>query len=95
VCKHIRALQVLGLVARTAKPSIQIAWENTQPSRRRKPPVPGLSAPVPVDASPVSAKARRLHQPVAQVDDVSRFAAGWNEAVRDHLATMAAKGGAS
>ena len=49
VCKHIRALQVLNLVAKTAKPSIQIAWENTQPSRRRKPPVPGLSAPVPAE----------------------------------------------
>jgi hypothetical protein len=93
VCKHTRALQVLGLVAKTAKPSIVVAWENTQPSRRRKPPVPGLSSPVPT-ASPVSAKARRRHQPAVQVDDASQFAAGWNDAVRSHLAGMADKGGA-
>jgi hypothetical protein len=92
VCKHIRALQVLGLIAKTAKPSIQVAWENTQPSRRRKSPVPTLGGPLP---PPVKAQTRRLHQPVVQ-DDASKFAAGWNDAVRSHLATMsAAKGGPS
>jgi hypothetical protein len=84
VCKHIRALQVLGMVAKTAKPSIMVAWENTQPSRRRKPPVP---------PPPVKAATRRLHKPVVQ-DDASTFAAGWNDAVRSHIAGMAAKGGA-
>jgi hypothetical protein len=92
VCKHARALQALGLVAKSATPSIMMAWRNTQPSRRRKPPVPALSGPVPA-ADPVSVKTRRLHQPPVQVDDASGFAAGWNDAVRAHLAGMA-KGGA-
>jgi hypothetical protein len=94
VCKHTRALQVLGMVAKTAKPTIMVAWENTQPSRRRKPPVPTLSGSVPAAAPPVSTKTRRLHQPPAQVDDASRFAAGWNDAVKSHLASMSTKGGA-
>jgi hypothetical protein len=93
VCKHTRALQALGMVAKTAKPSIMVAWENTQPSRRRKPPVPTLSGSVATAAPPVSAKIRRLHQPPAQVDDASRFATGWNDAVRAHVAGMS-KGGA-
>jgi len=94
VCKHIRALQVLGMVAKTAKPSIMVAWENTQPSRRRKPPVPSLTGPVPLPP-PVKAQTRRLHVPALQ-DDGTSFAAGFQDAVRSHLATMsAAKGGAS
>jgi hypothetical protein len=90
VCKHVRALQVLGLIARTVKPSILVAWENTQPSRRRKPPIPALPGPVP----PVKAKTRRLH--VATLpDDGTSFAAGFRDAVRSHLAgRKAAKGGA-
>jgi hypothetical protein len=46
VCKHSRALQALGLVAKTAKPSVLAAWEERQPTRRRKPPVlrPGQPA---------------------------------------------------
>jgi len=92
VCKHIRALQVLGMVAKTAKPSIMVAWENTQPSRRRKPPVPSLGGPVP---PAVKATTHRLHTPVVQ-DDASTLAAGWNDAVRSHLASMsAARGGVS
>jgi len=80
------------MVAKSAKPSIVVAWENTQPSRRRKPPVPSLGGPVP-PSPPVKAKTRRLHQPPVQ-DDASRFAAGWKVAVNDHLAGMSAKGGA-
>jgi hypothetical protein len=57
VCKHSRALQALGLVAKTAKPSVMVAWEERQPSRRRKPPVPAAAAP------PVKARTRRLHVP--------------------------------
>jgi hypothetical protein len=92
VCKHVRALQVLGLVAKTAKPSIQVAWENTQPSRRRKPPVLSLTGPVP--PPPVKATTRRNHVPVLP-DDGTSFAAGFRDAVRSHLAGMAAaKGGA-
>ena len=95
VCKHIRALQVLGMVAKTAKPSIMVAWENTQPSRRRKPRVPSLAGPVPPLPPPVKAATRRLHVPALQ-DDGTSFAAGFQDAVRSHLATMsAAKGGAS
>jgi hypothetical protein len=90
VCKHARALQVLGMVAKTAKPSIVVAWENTQPSRRRKPPVPSLAGPVP---PPVKATTRRNHVPVLQ-DDGTSFAAGFRDAVRSHLAGMKAKGGA-
>jgi len=30
VCKHIRALQVLGLISARAKASIQVAWANLQ-----------------------------------------------------------------
>ena len=92
VCKHTRALQALGMVAKTAKPTIMVAWENTQPTRRRKPPVPALTGPVP---PPVKAQTRRLHKPLVQ-DDAPTFAAGWNDAVRSHLASMsAAKGGVS
>jgi hypothetical protein len=91
VCKHTRALQALGMVAKTAKPSIMLAWENTQPSRRRKPPVPSLGGPVP-PPPPVKAATRRLHQPVVQ-DEASTFAAGWKDAVRSHIASMSAKGG--
>jgi hypothetical protein len=98
VCKHIRALQVLGLVAKTAKPSIMVAWENTQPCRRRKPPVPALTGPVPLPlpapVKAVKAKTRRLHV-AALPDDGTSFAAGFRDAVRSHLAGMAAaKGGA-
>jgi hypothetical protein len=88
-------LQVLGMVAKTAKPSIVVAWENTQPSCRRKPPVPTLGGPVPTaELPPVKAKTRRLH--VATLpDDGTSFAAGFRDAVRSHLAGMkAAKGGA-
>jgi hypothetical protein len=95
VCKHLRSLQALGLIAKSAKPTIQVAWENTQPSRRRKPPVPTLGGPLPTPPRPVKAQTRRLHQPVVQ-DEASQFAAGWNDAIRSHLATMAAaRGGAS
>jgi hypothetical protein len=94
VCKHIRALQVLGMIAKTAKPTIMVAWENQQPSRRRKPPVPSLAGPVP-PLPPVKAKTRRLHVPALQ-DDGTSFAAGFRDAVRAHLAGMsAAKGGPS
>jgi len=93
VCKHIRALQALGLVARTIKSSIMAAWEEQQQPRRRKPALPTSADPVP--PPPVKAATRRLHKPVVQ-DDASTFAAGWNDAVRSHIATMsAAKGGAS
>jgi hypothetical protein len=83
------------MVAKTVKPAIMIAWQNTQPSRRRKPPVPTLSGPLSAAAaSPVKAKTRRLH--VATLpDDGTSFAAGFRDAVRSHLAGMkAAKGGA-
>ncbi len=96
VCKHIRALQALGMVAKSATPSIMIAWRNIQP-RRAKPPFPGPPAaesPAPAAAAPVSVKARRLHQPALPAADASGFAAGWNDAVRAHLATTSAKGGA-
>jgi len=95
VCKHVRALQVLGLVAKTAKPSIMVAWENLQPSRRRRPPVAALSGPVPPAVPPLKARTRRLHQPPLQ-DNGTSFAAGFRDAVRSHLAGMsAAKGGVS
>jgi hypothetical protein len=90
VCKHVRALQVLGMVAKTAKPSIVVAWENTRPSRRRKPPVPSLAGPV---SPPVKANTRRRHV-AALPDDGTSFAAGFRDAVRSHLAGMKAKGGA-
>ena len=97
VCKHIRALQALGLVAKTATPSTMIAWRNTQPSRRRKPPVPSLAGPVPVAAAaqPVKAATRRRHVPDLPVNDAHTFAVGWNDAVRSHIsALIGAKGGA-
>jgi hypothetical protein len=91
VCKHTRALQVLGLVAKTAKPTIMIAWENTQPSRRRKPPVPPLSAPAAAEPPKDLARARRRHVPAAAADGAAGFAAGWNDAVRAQIASL--KGG--
>jgi hypothetical protein len=97
VCKHVRALQVLGLVAKTTKPSLVAAWEEAQPSRRRKPALPTLASPVPPPAvpplPPVKATTRRNHVPMLQ-DDGTSFAAGFRDAVRSHLAGMsAAKGG--
>ena len=89
VCKHIRALQALGMVAKSATPSIMIAWRNIQP---RAPPS-HRSPPVAESPAPVSAKTRRLHKPTLPADDAAGFAAGWNDAVRRHLATRAAKGG--
>jgi len=93
VCKHVRALQVLGLVAKTTKPSLVAAWEEAQPSRRRKPALPTPAGPAP-PLPPVKAKTRRLHV-AALPDDGTSFAAGFRDAVRSHLAGMAAaKGGA-
>jgi hypothetical protein len=95
VCKHVRALQVLGLVAKTVQPAIMIAWQNAQPTRRRKPPVPTLGGPVPTAELPsVKATTRRNHVPVLP-DDGTSFAVGFRDAVRSHLAgRKAAKGGA-
>jgi hypothetical protein len=95
VCKHSRALQALGLVAKTAKPSAMVAWEERQPTRRRKPPVPALTGSVP-SLPPVKAKTRRLHVPELPNDPgATEFAAGFRDAVRSHLAGMAAaRGGA-
>ncbi len=93
VCKHIRALQAIGMVAKTATPSTMIAWRNTQPSRRRKPPVPSLAGSVPA-AAPIKAVTRRRHIPAVPVNDAHAFAVGWNDAVRSHVsALVAAKGG--
>jgi hypothetical protein len=91
VCKHVRALQVLGLVARTAKPGVVAAWEKANPRPPRRKPVLSLPAPA---VPPVKATTRRLHVPALQ-DDGTSFAAGFRDAVRSHLAGMsAAKGGA-
>ena len=94
VCKHTRALQALGIIAKTAKPSIMIAWENTRPSKRRKPPVPRLGETTPPADPPRNiTRARRRHVPE---DAGVNFAAGWNDVVRAHIAGMStAKGGVS
>jgi hypothetical protein len=102
VCKHIRALQALGLVAKTAKPTIQVAWENTQPSRRRKPPVTPLGGPFP-STPPVTVETRRRQVPAlaadglapSQADPADGFAVGWKNAVQCHVQQLASKGGLS
>lgn len=51
VCKHVRALQALGLVSPHAKASVMVAWQNT------------LSDPFNPHAQPRNiARARRLHK---------------------------------
>ena len=105
ICKHVRALQVLNLVAKTAKPCNQVAWENTQPTRRRKPLTPTIAGEVRTPAAPPAAPAadppknvsaaRRRHVPVFA--DPAAMASGWNDAVKAHIAALAASqtGGAS
>jgi len=102
VCKHVRALQVLGMVAKTAKPSIVVAWENTQPSRRRKPPITPLGGPFP-STPPVKVETRRRHVPAlaadglapSQADPADGFAVGWKNAVVAHVERLQANGGVS
>jgi len=92
VCKHIRALQVLGVIAKSARPSIMVAWDVVQKTRRAE----AAAAASPVSPpSPVTAKTRRRHTPVTQVNDASQFAAGWNDAVRLHVAGLSQTGGVS
>jgi hypothetical protein len=93
ICKHVRALQVLGLVAKTAKACNQLAWENMHPTRRRKPCVPRLSGEVHTPAGPAEdpprklAAARRRHTPIFA--NPATMASGWNDAVRAHIAALA------
>jgi hypothetical protein len=102
VCKHTRALQALGIVAKTAKPSILVAWENTQPSKRHKPPVPTLGGPFP-STPPVKVETRRRHVPALaadglapnQADPADGFAVGWKNAVLAHVEKRRAEGGVS
>jgi hypothetical protein len=102
VCKHSRALQALGLVAKTAKPSVMAAWEERQPSRRRKPPVPTLGQSAAADAAevkaPIMRRTRRLHTPAlapTQADPADGFAVGWKNAVICHVERLRAEGGES
>jgi hypothetical protein len=105
VCKHARALQALGLVAKTATPSIMMAWRNNQPSRRRKPPVPRLgqpaaAIPVPKDETqaPIMRRTRRLHTSAlapSQADPADGFAQGFKNAVLCHVEKMRSEGGLS
>jgi hypothetical protein len=102
VCKHARALQALGLVAKSATPSIMMAWRNTQPSRRRKPPVPTLGQSAAADAAevkaPIMQRTRRLHTPAlapTQADPADGFAVGWRNAVICHVEKRRAEGGVS
>jgi hypothetical protein len=103
VCKHSRALQALGLVAKTAKPSVMAAWEKSHPVKRRRKPLLALPAPAAPAAgqkdqtkAPIMMRTRRRHVPaVGQADPAAGFAAGWRDAVLSHVEKMRAEGGAS
>jgi hypothetical protein len=108
VCKHSRALQALRLVAKTAKPSVMAAWEERQPSRRRKLPVPRLGQTAAAPAAeekdeakaPIMMRTRRLHVPAvglapSQADPADGFAMGWKNAVQCHVEKMRSEGGLS
>jgi len=96
------ALKALGLVAASAKPAGQLAWENLHPRPTRRTAAP---APAPVAAAPAApspdplAKARRRHRPAADPSTVSidppaapSFSAGFRTAVAEQVARLAAGG---
>jgi hypothetical protein len=108
VCKHLRALQVLGLVPKGSKPSVMLRWEESHPvkPRRRKPalalPAPAAPAAKEKDETkaPVMMRTRRLHVPAlglapSQADPADGFAMGFKNAVIRHVEKLRSEGGVS
>jgi hypothetical protein len=101
VCKHIRALQALGLVSPRAKASIMIDWQNTlsdvfnppekpasaETRRKHKAPLPDPADPEIVAAQRETAAPRA--RPLAEIlppPDPESFATGFRAAVADEIA---------
>jgi hypothetical protein len=92
-CKHMLALKALGLVARHAKPSGLLAWENLHPRRPRSQRIAAPLAAAPATPTPDPlAKARRRHQPAVAADPAPAVAAGFRTAVAEHVAHLGAGG---
>jgi SWIM zinc finger len=98
VCKHVRALQVLGLVAKTARPSALARWKASQEAdrqppknaararRRHKPAVPAL----PEDVAPVFPRIKPPYPTglaASQADRADGFAIGSKCAVINEVET--------
>jgi hypothetical protein len=98
VCKHMRALQVLGLVPKSARPGVVAQWETIRSAARRRPPVaPGPAAEGPAERPRNIAKSRRTHVPnlpTAAAAAASEFLSGFRAAIVTHVAGMQS-GGAS
>jgi hypothetical protein len=107
-CKHVRALQALGIISKRSVHSVMARWEASQemkrPRKKAASPQLALPAPAPPPSDPPRnpVLARRRHIPLnadgrapSQADPADGFAVGWKNAVLAHLETMRTNGGAS